>query len=121
MRGSEMMEVCMSRFAEHRRAILLALEMHREWWLAGVHWWEYQTTGFFFLGCEGFFQRNSVHGSRMRILCGFYAKGQEFVRIRLEKRFPNSFKTMKIHMHKLRKSSQNKCKRYFFYFIAKIP
>jgi hypothetical protein len=47
----------------------------------------------------------------MRILCGFYAKGEEFVCIRLEERFPNAFKTMKIHMHKLRKSSQDKCKR----------
>jgi hypothetical protein len=47
----------------------------------------------------------------MRILCGFHAKGQEFVRIRLEERFPNAFKTMKIRMHKLGKSSQDKCKR----------
>jgi hypothetical protein len=47
----------------------------------------------------------------MRILCRFYTKGQEFVRIRLEERFLNAFKTMKIHMHELRKSSQNKCKR----------
>jgi hypothetical protein len=62
---------------------LLAAEMHREWWLACVHWWEYQMTGVF-CGCEGVFQWNSVHGSLMRILCGFYAKGQEFVRIRLE-------------------------------------
>jgi hypothetical protein len=28
----------------------------------------------------------------MRILYGFYAKGQEFVRIRLEERFPNALK-----------------------------
>jgi hypothetical protein len=21
--------------------------VHREWWLAGVHWWEYQKAGFF--------------------------------------------------------------------------
>jgi hypothetical protein len=38
----------------------------------------------FFPRCEGFFHLNSVHGSRMRIFCGFYAKKQEFVRIRLE-------------------------------------
>jgi hypothetical protein len=61
-----------------------------------------------FHGCEGFFQRNSVHGSRVRILCRFYAKGQKFVRIRLEEKFPNAFKTMKIRMHKLEKSSQDK-------------
>jgi hypothetical protein len=29
------------------------------------------------------FSLNSVCGSRMRIFCGFYAKGQEFVRIQL--------------------------------------
>jgi hypothetical protein len=47
----------------------------------------------------------------MRIFCGFYAKEQEFVRIRLEERFPNAFKTVKIHMHKLKKSSQDEYKR----------
>jgi hypothetical protein len=65
----------------------------------------------FFLGHEGFFRRNSVHGSRMRIFCGFYAKEQEFVRIRLEESFPNTFKTMKIRMHKLKKSSKDEYKR----------
>jgi hypothetical protein len=64
-----------------------------------------------FLGYEEFFHRNSVHGSRMRIFCGFYAKKQEFVRIRLEEKFPNAFKTVKIRMHKLKKSSQDKYKR----------
>jgi hypothetical protein len=47
--------------------------------------------GGFFLGCEGFFQRNSVHNSRVRILCGLYTKGQGFVCIRLDERFPNAF------------------------------
>jgi hypothetical protein len=36
----------------------------------------------------------------MRILCGFCAKGQKFVCIQLEEKFPNAFKTMKIRMHK---------------------
>jgi hypothetical protein len=49
------------------------------------------------------FLLNSVHGSRIRIFCGFYAKKQEFVRIRLEEKFPNAFKTVKIRMHKSRK------------------
>jgi hypothetical protein len=93
-----------------REAILLAVEVHWEWWMAGVYWWEYQTTGVF-LGREGFSHRNSVHGSRMRIFCGFYAKEQEFVRIQLEERFPNAFKTVKICMHKLKKSSQDEYKR----------
>jgi hypothetical protein len=30
------------------------------------------------------FSLNSVHGSRMKIFCGFYTKGQEFVRVWLE-------------------------------------
>jgi hypothetical protein len=30
------------------------------------------------------FSLNSVHGSRIRIFCGFYAKGQEFGHIRLD-------------------------------------
>jgi hypothetical protein len=47
----------------------------------------------------------------MRIFCGFYAKEQEFVRIRLEERFPNASKAEKIRMHKLKKSSQDVYKR----------
>jgi hypothetical protein len=39
------------------------------------------------------------------------SKEQEFVRIQLEDKFPNAFKTVKIHMHKLKKSSQDKYKR----------
>jgi hypothetical protein len=52
----------------------------------------------------------------MRILYGFYAKGQEFVRIRLEERFPNAFKTMKIQMKVITKQVQ----KINFYFIAEI-
>jgi hypothetical protein len=47
----------------------------------------------------------------MRIFCGFYAKEQEFVRIRLEEKFSNAFKIVKIRMHKLKKSSQDEFKR----------
>jgi hypothetical protein len=47
----------------------------------------------------------------MRILYGFCAKGQKFVRIRLEEKFSNAFKIMKIRMHKLGKLSQDNCKR----------
>jgi hypothetical protein len=108
-----MMEVWTSGFAEHQRAILLAVEVHREWWLANAHWWEYQTTGFF-LGCERSFQRNSVHDSRMRIFCEFCAKRQKFVRIRLEEKFLNAFKMTKIRVHRLEKLSQDNCKRQIF-------
>jgi hypothetical protein len=37
----------------------------------------------FFPNAKGF-SLNSVRGSRMRIFFRFYAKGQEFVRVRLE-------------------------------------
>jgi hypothetical protein len=37
----------------------------------------------FFPNARGF-SLNSINGSQIRIFCGFYAKGQEFVRIRLE-------------------------------------
>jgi hypothetical protein len=47
----------------------------------------------------------------MRIICGICAKGQKFVRIRLKEKFPSAFKTMKIHMHKLGKLSQDNGKR----------
>jgi hypothetical protein len=46
----------------------------------------------------------------MRILCEFCAKEQKFVRIPLEEKFPNAFKTMKIRMHGLQKLSQDNCK-----------
>jgi hypothetical protein len=57
----------------------------------------------------------------MRILCGFYAKGQKFVCIRLEEKFPNVFKTMKIRMHKLGKVITRQLQKINFHFIAKIP
>jgi hypothetical protein len=55
----------------------------------------------------------------MRIFCRFYAKDQEFVRIRLEERFPNALETVKICMHKLKKSSQDENKRYNFIFYCR--
>jgi hypothetical protein len=111
MRGSEMMELCAKGFAEHQRGYFIssgsASGMMNGWRVFML----IPNDGGFFLGREGFFRRNSVHGSRMRIFCGFYAKEQEFVHIRLEERFPNAFKTVKIRMHKLKKSSQDEYKR----------
>jgi hypothetical protein len=46
----------------------------------------------------------------MKIFCEFCAKGQEFVRIRLDEKFPNAFKMMKIRIHGLEKLSQDNCK-----------
>jgi hypothetical protein len=66
--------------------------------------------GVFFLGCERSFQRNSVHDSRMRIFREFCTKGQQFVHVRLNEKFPNAFKMMKIRMHRLEELSQDDCK-----------
>jgi hypothetical protein len=66
-----------------RRAILLVVEcIGSDNWLTCI---DGNTKRWgFSLNAKGFFPLNSVHGSRIRIFCRFYAKGQEFVRIRLE-------------------------------------
>jgi hypothetical protein len=74
----------------------------------------------FSLDVKGFFQRNSVHGSRMRILCGFYAKGQEFVRIRLEKRFPNAFKNNKDLYAQIREDIARQMQKINFISLPKF-
>jgi hypothetical protein len=64
-----MMEVYANGFAEHQRGYFISSEN-----ASGV------MTGWrALMGIP-----NSVHDSRIRIFCGFYAKGGEFVRIRLE-------------------------------------
>jgi hypothetical protein len=83
MRGREMMEVHASGFAENQRGYFISREnasglMTRWRTLMGI------PNGGVFLRMRGAFSLNSVHDSRIRIFCGFYAKGQEFVRIRLE-------------------------------------
>jgi hypothetical protein len=59
-------------------------------------------TAGFFPQMRRVFSLNSVHGSRIRIFCGFYAKEQEFVCIWLKEKFSNAFKIVKIHMHKIK-------------------
>jgi hypothetical protein len=51
--GVKWWKVCASGFSTGG-AILLAVEVHQEWWMAGVYWWEYQTTGVS-LDVKGFF------------------------------------------------------------------
>jgi aerobic-type carbon monoxide dehydrogenase small subunit (CoxS/CutS family) len=67
-------------------------------------------TGFSSLGGQRSFQQNSVHDSGMKIFCGFCAKGQVLVRIRLDEKFPSVIETMKIRIHRLKKLSQDECK-----------
>jgi hypothetical protein len=77
--------------------------------------------GFFFFRCEGFFRRNSAHDSRMRILCGFCAEGQEFVRIRLEERFLNAFKNNEDSYAQIGEFITRQIRKINFHFIAEIP
>jgi hypothetical protein len=103
------MEVCANGFAEHRRGYFIssgsALGV-----MTGCRALMGIPNGGVFPWMRRVFSLNSVHGSRIRIFCGFYAKEQEFVRILLEEEFSNAFKTVKIRMHKLKKSSQDKYK-----------
>jgi hypothetical protein len=82
MRGREMMEVYASGFAEHQGGYFISREN-----ASGVMTGWRTLMGIppgFLSECEGVFSFYSVHGSRIRIFCGFYAKGQEFVCIRLK-------------------------------------
>jgi hypothetical protein len=82
MRGREMMEVYASGFAEHQGGYFISRES-----ASGVMTGWRALMGMpksgVFPRMRRVFSLNSVHGSQMRIFCGFYAKGQEFVRIRL--------------------------------------
>jgi hypothetical protein len=120
MRGREMMEVGTSGFAEHRRVIFISSGgtsgvMTGQCALMGIPNDEVSS-----LGGQRPFQQNSVHDSRMKIFCESCAKGQVFVRIRLDEKFPNVFEMMKIRIHRLKKSSQDEYKRYIFIFIDEI-
>jgi hemerythrin len=57
----------------------------------------------------------------MRILCGFYAKGQEFVRIQLEERFPNAFKNNEDSYAQIREVITKQVQKINFHFIAENP
>jgi hypothetical protein len=97
-----MMEVYVNGFAEHQKGYFVSSEsasgVMTGWRaLMGI-----PNGGGFSPNTKGF-SLNNIHGSRMRIFYGFYAKKQDFVRIRLEEKFPNTFETVKIHMHRSKK------------------
>jgi hypothetical protein len=82
-RRHEVMEMYASGFAEHQGGYFIscesALGVMTGWrTLMGI-----PNDRVFTPNAKGF-SLNSVHGSRVRIFYGFYAKGQEFVRVRLE-------------------------------------
>jgi hypothetical protein len=57
----------------------------------------------------------------MRILCRFCTKGQKFVCIRLEERFPNAFKNNEDSCVQIRKVITRQMQKINFHFIAEIP
>jgi hypothetical protein len=57
----------------------------------------------------------------MRILCEFCAKGQEFVHIQLEERFPNAFKNNGDSYAQIKKVIKKQVQKISFYFIVEIP
>jgi hypothetical protein len=56
------------------------------------------------------FLLNSVHGSQMRIFCGFYAKGTTVRAYSAQIKVPECIQNSKIHMINRRKSLQHKCR-----------
>jgi hypothetical protein len=57
----------------------------------------------------------------MRNLCGFCAKGQEFVRIRLKERFPNALKNNEDSYARIGEITTRQIQKINFHFIAEIP
>jgi hypothetical protein len=57
----------------------------------------------------------------MRILCGFCAKGQKVVRIRLEERFPNAFKNNEGSYAQIKKVITRQLQKMNFHFITENP
>jgi hypothetical protein len=81
-RRREVMEVYASGFAEHQGGYFISYENTLGVMIGWCTLMGIPNGRVFSLNAKGF-SLNSVHGSRMRIFRGFYAKGQEFVRIRL--------------------------------------
>jgi hypothetical protein len=81
-RRCEVMEVYASGFAEHQGGNFISCESALGVMIGWCTLMGIPNGRVFSPNVKGF-SLNSVHGSRMRIFCGFYAKGQEFVCVRL--------------------------------------
>jgi hypothetical protein len=113
-----MMEVYTNGFAEHQRGYFISSEgasgVMAGWRaLMGI-----PNGGGFSPNAKGF-SLNSVRGSRIRNFYGFYAKKQEFVRIQLEEKFPNTFETIKIRMNKSKKIITRQIQRIKFHLYCR--
>jgi hypothetical protein len=108
-RRREMMEVYASGFEEHQGSYFIscesALGVMTGWrTLMGI-----PNDRVFSPNAKGF-SLNSVHGSRMRIFCGFYAKGTRVCAYSAQLKVPECVQNSKIRMINRRKSSQHKCR-----------
>jgi hypothetical protein len=81
-RRREMMEVYASGFAEYQGGYFISCESALGVMIGWCTLMGIPNGRVFSLNAKGF-SLNNVHGSRMRIFCGFYAEGQEFVRDQL--------------------------------------
>jgi hypothetical protein len=113
-----MMEVCANGFAEHQRGYFIssasASGVMTGWRaLMGI------PNGGVFPWMRRVFSLNSAYGSQRRIFCGFYAKEEEFVRIRLEEKFPNVFKIVKVRMDKIKKVITRQTQKIKFHLYCR--
>jgi hypothetical protein len=110
------MEVYASGFAEHQGGYFIscesALGVMTGWrTLMGI------PNGRVFSPNAKGFSLNGVHGSRMRIFCGFYAKGQEFMRIRLRVKVPECVQNSKVRMHKSKEIITTQMQEIKFHYL----
>jgi hypothetical protein len=77
------MKVYANGFAEHQGGYFISYESASGVMTGWRALMRISNGGGFSPNAKGF-SLNSAHGARIRIFCGFYAKGQEFVHIRLE-------------------------------------
>jgi hypothetical protein len=74
----------------------------------------------FFLGCEGLFQRNSVHDSRIRIFCEFCARARVCV-YSAKGKVPECVQNNEDLYAQIKKVIIRQMQKITFYFIAEIP
>jgi hypothetical protein len=103
------MEVYASGFAEHQGGYFICYEstlgVMTGWrTLMGI-----PNDRVFFPNAKGF-SLNSVHGSRMRIFCGFYAKGTRVCAYLAWMKVPECVQNSKVRMINRRKLLQHKCR-----------
>jgi hypothetical protein len=114
-RRCEVMEVYASGFAGYQGAILLTVRVHWEWWLVGVRYWNTKRQGFL-PECEGFHWIVFMV-PELKIFCGFCAKGQEFLRVRLRESSRIRSKYGKVCIHKQKEIITIQTQKLKFHYL----